>query len=86
LCAEYCRLQSALPSILSLADLQQPCVLDLIGAGLEGVHSSNLLKSIETDDDKAVVQFRRRRFLTIDLMQKETIQRQRLFVNDVAPR
>ena len=59
--------------------------LDLIGAGLEGVHSGNLLKSIETDDDEAVVEFGRRRFLAIDLVQEEAIQRQRLFVNDVAP-
>ena len=47
--------------------------LDLIGASLKGMHSSNLLKSIETDDDKAVVQFCRRCLLTIDFVQEETI-------------
>ena len=42
--------------------------LDLIGARLERMDADNLLEAIETDNDEAVVQFGRCRFVRVDLV------------------
>ena len=47
--------------------------------------TDDLLESVEADDDEPVLQFGRGRFIGVDLVQKESIQGQRLFVDDVAP-
>ena len=54
-------------------------------AGLKSVDTDDLLETVETNDDKAIVQFGGRCFVTIDFVKEETIKGQRLFVNDVAP-
>lgn len=59
--------------------------LDLFAARLERVNSDNLLETIETYDDEAVLQLGSGGLLRVDLVQEEAIERQRLFVNDVAP-
>ena len=47
--------------------------------------TDDLLESVEADDDEPVFQFGRGRFIGVDLVQKESIQGQRLFVDDVTP-
>lgn len=48
--------------------------LDLVRTGLKRMNTGYLLEAIQTDDDKAVVQFGCSGFLNVDFVQKETIE------------
>ena len=48
--------------------------------------TGELLEPVEDDDDEAVVDLRIGRLADVELVQEETVKRERLFVDDVAPR